>query len=248
MSVNYPTKLILAFHSGDRCAFMNCERRLAVDGEQSNPVVTGEVAHICGEKVGAARYNESMTEEQRNHYNNLIYLCGDHHTQIDKQEAEFPVDRLHHMKKEHEAKVSEALNEAFASVGFPALEEATRWLTQVQPGEATQDFSLIAPEAKLKKNVMGRGSRAIVTMGLSVARAVQTYIKYVAHTDSDFPERLKVGFLNEYYRLKQEGHVGDSLFDLMCRFAQRGLEEQVSRSAGLAVLVYLFESCEVFEK
>ena len=247
MSVNYPTKLILAFHSGDRCAFMNCELRLSVDGEQSNPVVTGEVAHISGEKAGAARHDESMTEEQRNHYNNLIYLCGDHHTQIDKQEAEFPVDRLHRIKKEHEAKVSEALNEAFASVGFPALEEATRWLTQVQPGEATQDFLLIAPEAKLKKNVMGRGSRAIVTMGLSVAREVQTYIKYVAQTDSDFPERLKVGFLNEYYRLKQEGHVGDSLFDLMCRFAQRGLEEQASRSAGLAVLVYLFESCEVFE-
>ena len=51
MSVNYPTKVILAFHSGDRCAFMNCESRLSVDGEQSNPVVTGEVAHICGEKV-----------------------------------------------------------------------------------------------------------------------------------------------------------------------------------------------------
>ena len=248
MSVSYPTKLILAFHSGDRCAFLNCERTLSVDGEQSNPVVTGEVAHISGEKAGAARYDESMTEEQRNHYNNLIYLCGDHHTQIDKQKADFPVDRLYRMKKEHEAKVREALNEAFASVGFPELEEATRWLKQVQPGEATQDFWLIAPEDKLKRNALGSGSRTIVTIGLSVAREVRTYVECVAQTDSDFPERLKVGFLNEYYRLKQEGHVGDSLFDLMCRFAQRGLEEQASRSAGLAVLVYLFEACEVFEK
>ena len=38
MSLNYPTKLILAFHSGDRCAFMNCERRLSVDGPETNQV------------------------------------------------------------------------------------------------------------------------------------------------------------------------------------------------------------------
>ena len=248
MSVSYPTKLILAFRSGDRCAFLNCERTLSADGEKSNPVLTGEAAHILGEKAGAARYDESVTEEQRNHYNNLIYLCGDHHTQIDKQEAEFPVDRLYGMKKEHEAKVHEAVTEAFASIGFPELEKATSWLIQVQPGEATQDFSLIAPEGKLKKNALGSGSRTIVTMGLSVAREVRAYVELVAQTDSDFPERLKIGFLNEYYRLKQEGHVGDSLFDLMCCFAQRGLEEQASRSAGLAVLVYLFEACEVFER
>ena len=248
MSVSYPTKLILALRSGDRCAFPNCERTLSVDGGQSNLVVTGEAAHISGERAGAARYDESMAEEQRNHCNNLIYLCGDHHTQIDKQKAEFRVSRLYRMKKEHEAKVHEAVTEAFASVGFPELEKATIWLMQVQPGEATQDFSLITPEDKLEKNALGIGSRIIVTMGLSVAQEVRAYVECVAQTDSDFPERLKVGFLNEYYRLKQEGHVGDSLFDLMCHFAQRGLEGQARRAAGLAVLVYLFEACEVFEK
>jgi len=34
----------------------------------------------------------------------------------------------------------------------------------------------------------------------------------------------------------------------MCRFAQHGFERQAKRSAGIAVLVYLFEACEVFEK
>lgn len=248
MSVSYTTRVLLAFRSGDRCAFPSCERTLSVEGEQSNPVVTGEAAHIAGEKAGAARYDESMSEKQRNHYNNLIYLCGDHHTQIDKQEREFPVDRLHRLKSEHEAKVREAMAEAFAGVGFPELEEATKWILHVQPGQASQDFSLIAPEDKLKKNELGNSSRIIVTMGLSLAREVGTYIESVAQTDSDFPERLKVGFLNEYYRLRKDGHVGDNLFDLMCRFAQRGLTEQARRSAGIAVLVYLFEACEVFAK
>ena len=248
MSVAYPTKVLLAFRSGDRCAFPGCGRALTVDGDQANPVVTGEAAHIAGEKEGAARYDRRMTDEQRNHYNNLIYLCGDHHTQIDKQEDEFPVGRLHSMKSEHEANVREAMTEAFASVGFPELEEATQWIMHVQPEQASRDFALIAPEDKLRKNALGNGSRTIITMGLSVAREVRAYVESVAQTDSDFPERLKVGFLAEYYRLKQEGHTGDVLFDLMCRFAQRGFVEQAKRSAGLAVLVYLFEACEVFEK
>lgn len=248
MSVSYTTKVLLAFRSGDRCAFPRCERTLSVDGEQSNPVVTGEAAHIAGENDGAARYDKSMSEEQRNHYNNLIYLCGDHHTQIDKQAGEFPVERLLRLKSEHEAKVREAMAEAFVGVGFPELAEATKWIMQVQPGQASQDFSLIAPEEKLKKNALGNGSRIVVTMGLSLAREVGAYIESAAQTDGDFPERLKVGFLTEYYRLRKDGHVGDNLFDLMCRFAQRGLQEQARRSAGIAVLVYLFETCEVFDK
>lgn len=248
MSVSYPTKLLLAFRSGDRCAFQDCGRALTVDGKQANPVVTGEAAHIAGEKEGVARYAPSMTDEQRNHYNNLIYLCGDHHTQIDKQEAEFPVQCLHEMKAEHEKKVREAMTDAFANVGFPELEEATQWIMQIQPNQSTQDFSLIPPEDKLRKNDLNNGSRVIITMGLSVAREVRAYVESVSQTDNDFPERLKAGFLEEYYRLKREGNSGDDLFDLMCRFAQRGFDEQAKRSAGLAVLVYLFEACEVFEK
>ncbi len=66
--------------------------------------------------------------------------------------------------------------------------------------------------------------------------------------DLDYPQRLKAGFLAEYFRLRREGHRADDLFDLMCEFSQRGLKGQSQRSAGLAVLVYLFEKCDVFEK
>ena len=59
-----------------------------------------------------------MTDDQRDHYNNLIYMCGDHHTQIDKQEEDFLVDKLFKIKLAHEQKVREALNAAFADIGF----------------------------------------------------------------------------------------------------------------------------------
>lgn len=121
MTVSYRTKLVLAFRSGDRCAFPGCDNHLSVDGASANTVVVGQAAHIAGENPGAARYDQNMTDEARNAYPNLIYLCGDHHTRIDKQEVDFSVAKLLQMKVDHEERVREALTEAFAEVGFVEL-------------------------------------------------------------------------------------------------------------------------------
>ena len=159
-----------------------------------------------------------------------------------------PSKKLLEIKENHEIKVRQAIADAFVDVGFPELEEATRWIMQIQPHESDQNFSLIPSEDKLRKNDLGNGSRNVITMGLSVVKDVGTYVKDISQIEADFPDRLKTGFLSEYYRLKRQGHTGDVLFELMCRFAQRGFEREVQRSAGLALLVYLFEKCEVFEK
>lgn len=257
MSVSYPTKLLLAYRSGDRCALPDCGRELSPDSEKGDPINVGEAAHISGEHDGkggvkkSARYDPNMTDEERNHYNNLIYLCGTCHTKIDaipQGEKDYTVVRLQRLKTEHEQRVREAVTEAFSGIGFPELEEATQWIMQINPQQETEGFSLIPLEDKLRKNDLGNGSRTIVTMGLSVSHEVRAFVESVAQTDADFPGRLTAGFMEEYYRLRREGHTGDDLFELMCRFAQRGFKEQVKQSAGLAVLVYLFEVCEVFEK
>lgn len=249
MSASYSTKLLLAFRSGGRCAFPDCPRQLTVDAPGGgDPVVLGEAAHIAGEQPNAARYDAEMTNDQRNHYSNLIYLCGDHHTQIDKQHAHFPADALHRFKIEHEAKVRQGLNAAFAQIGFPELQLATAWVTNYPADADSADLSLRNPEDKIRRNDLTNGSRATITMGLSVARLVGEFVQNEALIDPDYPERLKAGFLAEYFRLRQEWQRADELFDLMCEFSQRGLKGQSQRSAGLAVLVYLFEKCDVFEK
>ena len=249
MSVTYPTKVLLAFRSGNRCAFPGCDRPLSVDSESgADPVITGVAAHIAGEHRGAARYDDSMTDAQRNRYDNLIYLCGDHHTQVDGQESEFTVEKLLQMKAEHEARVCEAVQAAFADVAFPELQQATRWVLQLQPGQPGTDYTVTSPDEKIRKNDLSEKTRATIAMGLSVAGQVKAFVQSEAQVDPDFPERLKAGFLEEYFRLRRNGLRGDDLFDNMCQFAQRGMRTQASRSAGLAVLIYLFEVCEVFEK
>lgn len=92
MSATYPTKLFLAMKSGNLCAFPDCKKSLTSEGVESKPAVIGEAAHIYGENPGtdkkkpSARFREDMTEAQRDHYDNLIYLCPTCHTTIDKQE------------------------------------------------------------------------------------------------------------------------------------------------------------------
>lgn len=257
MRVSYPTKLLLAYRSGDRCALPNCRRNLSLESKSGVPINVGIAAHIAGERGGglkgnrSARYDPNMTDEERNGYHNLIYICATCHSKIDaipQGEEEYPVERLRRIKADHELKVREAMVEAFADVGFPELEEVTRWIMKIDPKPPDRDFSVIPPADKLKKNELGNGSRNIITMGLSVSSEVRAFIESVAQTDFGFPERLKSGFLVEYYRQKRESQSGDDLFDLMCQFAQRGFQKQVEKSAGLAVLVYLFETCEVFEK
>lgn len=248
MSASYPTKLLLAFRSGDICALPGCGKALSVDGVVSASVILGEAAHVEGENEDSARYNPAQTDAERDHYKNLIYLCNDCHTRIDKQAADFPVAKLQLIKQQHEAKVRDALADAFADIGFPELEIATKWASIVTPSRFLGDFSVLVPEAKLKKNNLSNVSRGVIAMGLGVAHEVKSFVESCTQTDPDFPERLKAGFLSQYFKFKREGSSGDELFDLMCKFAQQGFLRQSEKSAGIAVLVYLFEACEVFEK
>jgi hypothetical protein len=83
--------------SHNLCAFPDCTEPLV----ESNTVV-GEVCHIKGEKPGAARHDPDQTDAERHGYDNLIAMCRKHHRVIDNEEAEYTVETLFKMKKEHE--------------------------------------------------------------------------------------------------------------------------------------------------
>jgi len=247
MSASYPTKMLLAIRSGNKCAHPNCDKELVVDGEASDAAIIGEAAHIAGEKPRAARYDHEMTDEGRDHYDNLIYLCSACHTRVDKQEEDFPVSKLLDFKREHENKVRDAVNEAFADVNFPELHHATNWISSASITSGS-DFSLIPLKDKMVKNGLSTSVRGTIAMGLSISKLVGEFVEAESQIDTEFSRRLVAGFLQEYYRLRKEGFFNDELFDLMCFFSQRGFSTQAQKSAGVAILIYLFERCDVFEK
>lgn len=247
MGASYPTRIILAFRSGGVCAIPRCGKHLTYDAKSGDDTYVGEAAHIRGEKSGAARYDASMTDAERDHVDNLLYLCTDHHTIIDKVPADWPTEMLLDLKGTHEKQVRQAMEEAFADVAFPELQNAVSWVSNQAPA-SNGSFDLTAPDEKIKKNALSNGARRIIAAGLMSRDTVADYVEAEAQLDPDFPERLKAGFLEEYFKQRKEGHKGDELFELMCVFAQRGLHSQADKTAGIAVLIYLFEICDVFEK
>ena len=253
MSVSYPTKLRLAMLSGDRCAMPECGRHLS----SADAGVLGEAAHIAGARDGGGqgrpspRFDPEMTPEKRNSVANLIYLCRECHAMIDSPngEREYPVTRLLEIKANHEGTVVEAMDQALAAVGFGELETATEWISRVPPPAADLDYSRIPLEAKISKNGLSIENRNLIAAHLGVTPQVRSFIQSLSQEDPDFPDRLRAGFLAHYFELRQSGPLGgEELFTMMRAFARRGFRDGSTQCAAQAVLVYLFEMCEVFER
>lgn len=248
LGATYSTKVALAFRSGGRCAYPKCAAELVHVADQGTDQQVAEAAHIAGEKPKAARYDPSMTEEQRNALENLIYMCPTHHRLIDKLVDDWPTERLLLLKSEHEQNISEATAAALADIAFEELAKSVAWVSKQDVMIGENSFVVLNPAAKIEKNGLSNGSKHIIAAGLAAQSTVAEFVTAETQLDPDFPHKLKAGFLAKYYTLIGEGHKGDMLFDLMCSFAQQGMKFQKERSAGLAVLVYLFERCDVFEK
>ena len=252
MSASYPTKIFLAMKSGNLCALKGCGKPLTSEGDKSDPAIIGEAAHIFGENPGSekkkpsARYRADMTDEERNHYNNLIYLCPTCHTKIDKQEEDFPADNLFQVKLEHEQWVEEQLDVGMSDVGFAELEIAAK---AIASGNHVQnsDLTVIPPEDKLEKNNLTLVSRSYISMGLSRSAEVTNFLAQMSQIDDDYPIKLKDGFSEKYLELAKRLD-GDDLFMAMLKFAHNGFSDFKQQAASLALLSHLFHLCEVFEK
>jgi predicted restriction endonuclease len=91
------TKLLWG-RAASRCAI--CKTKLSEVKKSENEYLIGEQAHIVGEKATAARGHSNLTKEERNSYHNIILLCPNHHTEIDKNPSKYTVEKLHLIKSD----------------------------------------------------------------------------------------------------------------------------------------------------
>lgn len=113
MAIREKAIKLLWSNAAGRCSFTDCNERLTVEqAAHSAPHTLGEMAHIKGKREGSNRYDETQTDKQRDSYENLILLCPNHHTLIDKPENEeiYTVDTLTDMKIVHEGYISKRLD------------------------------------------------------------------------------------------------------------------------------------------
>jgi hypothetical protein len=100
------TKRVVAARAGWHCSLEGCRKLTVGPSEESSSAITtiGVAAHICGAASGpgSRRYVASMTAEERADIDNAIWLCADHAQLIDRDDATFPTEKLHVMKRDHE--------------------------------------------------------------------------------------------------------------------------------------------------
>src|SRR5947207_3154594 len=66
----------------------------------------GENAHIVAESPDGPRGDASFPDTLLNHYLNLILLCPNCHTKVDQAPEDYPVEKLHQLKRDHEDHVA----------------------------------------------------------------------------------------------------------------------------------------------
>ncbi|HRQ42094.1 MAG TPA: HNH endonuclease signature motif containing protein [Chloroflexota bacterium] len=250
MSRRYPTKDIKLLWglSAGRCAFPDCRQPSIIDGtEVDDRAIIGKIAHIYAHSNEGPRAKPDLTDEERDRYDNWVILCSRHHDLVDAQPNTFTAEDLLSWKRDLETWVSSQLATEIAEITFVELEIVTQALLQ-SPMPPSSDFTVISPHEKMARNDLTDSVLFMVTLGIGKSKEVEDFVEHVAVRDPSFPERLRAGFVNEYNRLRDEGYVGDSLFEALRQFASNGNSNFARQAAGLAVLIYLFEKCEVFEK
>jgi hypothetical protein len=234
-------KILYGLAAG-RCAFPGCRRELILKNHKQ----IGKIAHIVGHSNEGPRGEANYPREKLDTYDNWILLCPTCHDIVDAQDSTSTTQILRQIKADHEKWVREQTKCAVINITFAELSIVTKYLVS---GQAVLGGSLtvIPPKEKIKKNALSSSVEQLITMGMTQVRQVGEFIAKCP--DIDFGERLKQGFVMEYERLKNEEKLkSDDLFYALLDFASNQDSDFRNRAAGLAVLVYLFEKCEVFEK
>lgn len=103
------TDMALANLSGGLCYWPGCPEPMlkAVEGEMD---FIGQRVHIRGALPGSARYDPTMSDDQRRSIQNLVLMCKSHHEIVDiRQPTRYPVSVLTRWKAQREAEPREAL-------------------------------------------------------------------------------------------------------------------------------------------
>lgn len=228
-----------------RCAICR-ESLVAEASETDREVVLGKMGHIYGHSRGGPRFDASKSEAFRRSYENLILVCGSHHDLVDGQESTYTVDELARIKTNHEAWVFSRLELATPEIGFAELEVVCSSLL-APPDFPSEPLMPTPPKEKLRKNGLSREIHRRMLVGLGMFPEVDQFVTSVVQIDDRFPERLRAGFMQRYDDNRRQGLDGDSLFLALHDFASSGSNDFNRQAAGLGVLCYLFQKCELFE-
>ena len=241
--------------SGQLCAFDGCASKLFEEAThpQDQDTVVAEIAHILAASPGGARYDASQDDDQRADISNLIVLCDRHHKVVDAQRFKYTPETLWDMKANHEAAVSRGQLYAMSAVGFAELEAVCSSLRLTTRAVSSSIETLVLPPEiteKMAVNDLGEVSAALIRVGIAKTTAVEAFISFSERGAPGFSTRLQQWFKAKYAEGVLASLSGDDLFSFICSAAldNAGVNRnELLEAAAIAVVVHLFEICEIFE-
>jgi hypothetical protein len=241
-------RALLWSRSGGMCCFEGCNELCVQEANEADlAAVIGQIGHIEAKSDSGPRANPDLSDSERDLYPNLILLCPTHHRLVDAQNSTHTKGTLRDWKAAQEARFREFLAQEMGQVTFAELEIVTQAL--MNSGTNSPDsITVIPPLEKMARNGLTDQTAMLITIGLLLSRQVKEFIEAMGGLDDTFVTRLTSGFVTAYQAQVQDDVEGDALFEAMRLFSSQGRREYRYQSAGLAILVYLFEACEVFEQ
>lgn len=109
MRVNFTRRTIdiLGKRVGFLCSNPDCRKHtIGPNAEEDKSTTIGIAAHITAAAFNGPRYDQDLSDEQRSHISNGIWLCSNCATLIDKNPLEYSVEHLKKWKRDTEAELA----------------------------------------------------------------------------------------------------------------------------------------------
>lgn len=187
------TMELLAKRVGYFCSNPNCKKPTVGANEQVDKATTiGEAAHITAASKGGPRFDENLTQEQRRHYDNGIWLCSNCATLIDKDFGKFSIEVLKEWKSraEDESRIRLSGGNAEIIVGPPILDVDLLWGTGIR---INRGYSMKNPKR------IHDGKEYIDVTGTPIIYwSISRQFRFVIHNNSSYPAfNLKIESVGE---------------------------------------------------
>lgn len=145
-SPNAHTQRRLFAASAGYCQNPGCSSELFVDADGTN-IHIAELAHVFAANNGGPRSNPNLSEEERGAFENLVVLCANCHTKVDKAPSAFPDDMIFSWKRDHAKK----LQGLFGAAKFDSRTDARRPVDSLL-AENRAIFEMYGPHIEAAKN------------------------------------------------------------------------------------------------
>lgn len=218
-----------------------------------NGYTIGEHAHIRGENPGSARYDKDYPENKLTTEENLILLCPNCHTIIDKNEDDWSVDKLLKIKREFTDDVVHRISNTEpprASLIVDVVDVFYNSILQQDgndvPLNVTQRTISLA-EKNNKNDISQHLSNILVSAYMKYFDSIQTFFSDPRNSESLKKLQCVINTLNIRLCAENQGKFSDQMFYKITRgLIKDNVQLNGEREDTLSIILfYIYYHCDI---